>query len=64
MNSPGHWANILDPAHITMNVGIAWDTCNLVVVQQFSSGYVIFTGRPSIAQDGIISFSGKVRQTT
>lgn len=61
MDSPGHRANILDPAHRTMNVGIAWDAYNATIVQQFSSGYVIFTGRPSIAQNGIISFGGRVR---
>ena len=64
LNNTGQLANILNPAHTTMNIGIAWDAYNAVIVQQLSADYVIFTARPSIAQHGVISFAGRVRKAS
>ena len=57
MDSPGHRANILDPHHSRVNIGLAWDDYNVMLVQHFEYGYVAFEQLPSI-QNGVISFSG------
>ena len=64
MNSPGHRKTLLDPAHTVLNVGIAFDSYNLVMVQQFSSDYVTYVSKPAISQDSILSFQGTVRKAS
>lgn len=57
MQSPGHRDNILDPHHARVNLGLAWDGYNMMVVQHFEYGYAVFEEPPAI-RDGILSFSG------
>lgn len=57
MGSPGHRANILDPHHAALNLGLAWDSHNIMVVQQFEYDYVMFDEMPTI-QKSYLSFSG------
>ena len=59
MDSPGHRANIVDPKHRRVNLGIAWGTYNVRVVQQFEGDYVEYDLLPQI-RDGIVSMSGSV----
>jgi len=58
MTSPGHRRNILDHSHQSVNLGIACDDVDCVVVQQFESNYVQFERVPSI-EDGLLAFSGR-----
>lgn len=58
MNSPGHRDAILDPHNHAVNIGLAWDSYNIIVVQHFEYGYVHFTHPPEMT-DGILSMSGK-----
>ena len=60
MTSPGHAKNILDPTHMKVNVGIAWDQYNVVMYQHFEGGHVDYDRLPSIS-DGVLSLSGKVK---
>ncbi len=64
MESPGHRRNLLDPAHTVLNVGIAHDRFNHVMVQQFASDYVNYTVRPNIDSDGILRLKGTVSGAT
>lgn len=57
MASPGHRDNILDPHHARVNLGLAWDDHNMMIVQHFEHGYVSFAEQPTIRGD-ILSFSG------
>lgn len=57
MDSPGHRDNILDPHHARVNLGLAWDDHNMMVVQHFEHGYVSFTEPPTI-HGNILSLSG------
>ena len=50
MDSPGHRKTLLDPAHTILNMGIAHDLQNTVMVQHFSSDYVSYKTRPTIDQ--------------
>ncbi len=56
MSSPGHRDNILDPHHVSVNVGLAWDDYNMMVVQHFEYDYASFSKKPSIDGD-VLSFS-------
>ncbi len=56
MTSPGHRDNILDPHHKFLNIGLAWNDYNMMIVQHFEYDYVLFSQKPSI-NDGILSFS-------
>jgi uncharacterized protein YkwD len=60
MGSPGHRSNILDPHHVAVNLGIAWDEYTMWVVQHFEYGYVEFTNAPSL-EGGMLSFTGNTR---
>ena len=51
MSSPGHRDNILDPHHTTVNIGIAADSHNMMVAQQFEYGYADFETIPAINGD-------------
>ena len=57
MASEGHRRNILDPWHRKVNIGVAWDRYNSMLVQHFEGDYVDYRKLPSI-EDGILSFSG------
>ncbi len=57
MQSPGHRDNVLDPHHAAVNLGLAWDDYNMMVVQHFEYGYAVFDEPPAI-RDGFLSFSG------
>lgn len=73
MDSPGHRDNILDPHHAAVNVGIAWDMYNVMVVQHFEYEYVSFDDVPRNIQratwhpepptihNGILSVAGMTR---
>ena len=54
MESPGHRDTMLDPAHTALNVGIAHDLQNAVMVQHFSSDYVTYETLPLIDQSGVL----------
>ena len=56
MSSPGHRDNILDPNHAAVNIGIAADSRNMMVVQQFEYDYVDFGMEPTISGD-VLSFA-------
>ena len=59
MDSPGHRDNILDPHHSRVNLGLAWDDYNVMLVQHFEYDYVAFDQLPSI-HNGVLSFRGTV----
>lgn len=56
MSSPGHRDNILDSHHATVNIGIAADSHNMMVVQHFEYGYADYETLPAINGD-IMSFA-------
>ena len=56
MSSPGHRDNILDPNHAAVNIGIAADSRNMMVVQQFEYDYVDFGMEPTISGT-VLSFA-------
>ena len=60
MTSPGHRDNILDPHHQTVNIGLAYDDYNMVVVQHFEYDFVTFLSPPAIT-GSVLSFEGYVR---
>ena len=55
MNSPGHRANILRPAHRLLHLGMAYRAPNFWLVQQFSGHYAAFTQLPAI-ENGRLNF--------
>jgi len=57
MNSKGHRENILDPTHLKLNMGIAWDENKRYYsfVQQFEGGH--FTIKNISFKDDYLSFS-------
>ncbi len=60
MDSPGHRRNILRQWHRKVNIGLAWDDYNMMVVQHFEGDYVEYDRLPSIEGD-VLSFSGQAR---
>ncbi|MYA49552.1 MAG: CAP domain-containing protein [Chloroflexi bacterium] len=64
MASPGHRRNLLDPAHTILNVGIAHDQFNVMLVQHFSSDYVSYTTKPTINSEGVLTLQGEVSGAT
>lgn len=64
MESPGHRAMILRPDSTLLHIGIAADAFNVNMVQQFSSDYVTYTSRPSIAPGGLLTLSGSTSGAT
>ena len=60
MDSGGHHRNILDPWHRKLNVGLAWDRYNTMVVQHFEGDYVEYERLPTI-QEGVLDLSGMVK---
>ena len=59
MTSPGHRDNILDPRHASVNIGVANDGYNTMVVQHFEYDYVNFESLPEI-DGGMASFAAIV----
>ncbi len=64
MDSPGHRRALLDPAYTILNVGIANDGYSTTMTQHFSTDYVRFSQRPTISNDGTLTFSAKVVRAT
>ena len=64
MDSPGHRRNLLDPAHTILNVGIAHDRHNIVMVQHFSSDYVRYSTRPTLDERGVLQLEATVNRAT
>ena len=64
MDSPGHRKTLLDPAYTILNVGIAFDNYNSVMVQQFGSDYLSYTIKPTLSSEGILRFKGAVNGAT
>ena len=64
MDSPRHRRNLLNPAHTTLNVGVAHDRFNQVMVQQFASDYVSYLTRPQIDEHGLLRMTGTVSRAT
>ena len=60
MASPGHRANVLDGWHRKVNIGLAWDRYNFVVVQHFEADYAEYVRLPAI-QDGVLTLAGLVK---
>ena len=61
MSSPGHRRNILYKHHKKVNIGLAWDTYNILAYQHFEGDYVEYSELPSISADGNLSFSGTTK---
>ena len=59
MTSPGHRDNILDPRHAFVNIGVANDGYNTMVVQHFEYDYIDFESLPEI-DGGVASFEAIV----
>ena len=64
IESPGHQANMLNPSHTELNLGIAYDRYNIVMVQHFASDYVSYEKPPAIDDRGRLSLKGKVEGAT
>ena len=60
MNSPGHRRNILRSWHWKVNIGLAWDKYNFLVVQHFEGDHVEYSSLPNI-RDGILSIEGTMK---
>ena len=58
MESPGHRRNILDPSHMKVSIGIAWDRYNVKIFQHFEGDYVEYQRIPEI-DDGVLRMSGQ-----
>lgn len=60
MNSPGHRRNILFPHHRKVNLGFAYRSPNLYVVQLFETDYIDFQDAPAFNSNEL-SFTATVR---
>lgn len=60
LNSEGHAANILDPPHNKVSIGIALEHPNFWLVQLFIDDYLDYTENPSI-EGGVLKLAGSVR---
>ena len=60
MGSPGHWRSILSSHYRKVNIGLAWNKYDIVVVQQFEGDYVQYGRMPELA-NSTVSISGKTR---
>ncbi len=59
-SSPGHFANILDPFHRKVNIGIAYQHPTLWLVQLFVGDYIEYSSAPDVAL-GQLHISGSVK---
>ena len=60
MDSPGHRENILQPWHRKVNIGLAWDSHNLKVLQHFEGDQVEY-GVVPVIKEGVLTLSGTVK---
>ena len=60
MGSPGHRRNILEPTHLKVNIGLAWDRYNISAVQHFEGDYVAYNALPTI-ENGRLSLRGTLK---
>ena len=60
MSSPGHRANILNPNHKKVNIGLAWDSYNIAAIQHFEGDYVEYDSLPAI-EGGRITIGGRTK---
>ena len=60
MLSPGHRANILDPMHRKVNIGLAWDAYNATMYQHFEGDHIHYDQMPVIS-DGVLRLHGRVK---
>ena len=58
--SPGHLKTLLDPFWRKVNIGLAWDSYNTTMYQQFEGNYVEFTEGPTL-EDGVLWLAGTTR---
>jgi len=63
MGSPGHRRNILDPAHQTLNVGIAYDGKRYTLAQLFGGGAAEADDGPSLSSGGAFALSLSKRES-
>ena len=61
IDSPEHRENILQPWHRKVNIGLAWDSYNLKVVQHFESDKVEY-GVVPVIEEGVLTLSGTVKE--
>ena len=59
MESPGHRANILDPLHRRVNIGIALDR-GVWLIQHFEGDYITYERLPTL-NNGMLSLTGHLR---
>ena len=64
MDSPGHRATILKPEYWKVNLGIAWDDYNMVVVQQFEGDYVRFSQVPHLQSSSLVMEGSTINGAT
>ncbi len=57
MGSPGHRRNILEPAHQTLNIGIAYDARRYTLAQLFGGGAAKADAQPSLSPSGVLTHS-------
>ncbi len=57
MDSPGHRRTILDPSYRNVNIGLAWDSYNLMANQHFEGDYVEYDRLPAI-KNGVLTITG------
>ena len=64
MGSRGHRDNILDPYHMSVGIGIAWNDYSMWVVQLFEYDYVEFETLPHFTDRRALQFEGHVTNGT
>ena len=63
MGSPGHRRNILDPAHQTLNIGIAYNGWRYTFAQLFGGGAAEVDAPLSLSSSGVLTLSLAKRET-
>ena len=61
---PGHRTNLLDPTHTVLNVGIAHDRHNAVIIQHFSTDYVHYSEPPAFDKEGTLRLQATVNRAS
>lgn len=57
VNSPGHRRTLLDPHYRKVNIGIAWDSHSIFIIQQFEGDFIRYE-QPPVIQDGSLILEG------
>ena len=60
MESEGHRNNILYPSHRKVNIGVAFDLYNIVVVQHFEGNYTEYDALPAL-ENGVLTLRGRLK---